>query len=544
MGKAGPAAWASLVAAALRSGQLPILALAGCAAFAAGARAQALGQLDGFDLRLNTTVRVSVGFRTEDADPALLANVNADDGDRAFRPGPISERVDVVSELTGERGDLGFDVSGQGWYDAAYNTRNADTSPATYNPVNSSYSGFAPDVRTLMGRQAELLNAYVRDSEQIGDVPVTVSIGRQTLLWGESLLFPENGIAAAQAPVDEIKSLGAPLAEARELFLPVTQAVVRVGLGDGLSVEIYDQLEWRPNRLPGVGSFFSTTDLLDQGGQRYLAVDGTPTLYRGADSVPHGIGQAGIALRETSGGLDWGIYALRADARAPVLVLDVPQYLYTLAYPRGIGVFGGSVSGYVGAANIAGEVSVHDHTPLDAAARLAGASFSGSGGGGVYDGAVTRVRPVFSPDFVSVPVARGTTLNAQTSISAELPAGRFSSGTILQAELAGNSLLAGSVPAGRTAFAVAMRGVMTLQYFHVARGVDLAVPLGVGLGVLGRSSVDASQNAGTGFLSAGVTANFHVVWQGSLSFTHFMGGAGAQPLADRDFATLSVTRSF
>jgi hypothetical protein len=56
--------------------------------------------------------------------------------------------------------------------------------------------------------------------------------------------------------------------------------------------------------------------------------------------------------------------------------------------------------------------------------------------------------------------------------------------------------------------------------------------------------LDASQNAGTGFVSLGVTATFHVVWQGAASFTHFIGSPGAQPLADRDFAELSVTRSF
>ena len=211
----------------------------------------------GFDLTLNTTVRLSLGLRTEPADASLLAPINADDGDRAFAPGPNSERLDVLSELTGERGHLGFDISAQGWYDAAYNTSSTNNSPATFNPLTSTNRGWPTDVRDLMGKQAELLNAYVRDTQTIAGIPVTVSIGRQTLLWGESLLFTGNGIAAAQAPVDEIKSLGAPLAEARELFLPVTQIVARASLGEGFSLQAYEQLEWRRDRLPGVGSFFS-----------------------------------------------------------------------------------------------------------------------------------------------------------------------------------------------------------------------------------------------------------------------------------------------
>jgi hypothetical protein len=135
-------------------------------------------------------------------------------------------------------------------------------------------------------------------------------------------------------------------------------------------------------------------------------------------------------------------------------------------------------------------------------------------------------------------------VNGQVSVDAQLPPNAFANGVILQGELAGNELLRPTVPAGRTAFALAARAVMTLQYFHVRPGLDVVVPLGFGLGLAGRSAVDASQNAGTGFVSVGVGATYHVVWQTSLSFTHFVGGSGLQPLADRDFATVSVTRSF
>ena len=195
------------------------LGLATCALIvtAGQAAAEDLGHWGGFDIHWDTTVRGSLGFRAEPANPQLLAPINADDGDRAFRPGPNSERLDVVSELTVERGSLGFDISGQGWYDLAYNKDSANNSPATFNPVTSSHVGFPGDVRTLMGRDVELLNAYVHDTVQVGGIPVTVSVGRQTLLWGESLLFPENGIAAAQAPVDEIKELSEPSAEVTSL---------------------------------------------------------------------------------------------------------------------------------------------------------------------------------------------------------------------------------------------------------------------------------------------------------------------------------------
>jgi hypothetical protein len=321
---------------------------------------------------------------------------------------------------------------------------------------------------------------------------------------------------------------------------------MRIGVGDGLSLEGYDQFEWRRDRLPGVGSLFSVNDLLDQGGERYLAASDLPTLYRSGDGVPHGIGQYGVALRGTGSELDWGVYALRADARAPVLVLDPANYRYHLDFPRGIDVFGGSLSFYAGNANIAGEISVHRNTPLDATASLSGVTAALAGGGASFYAALRPIAPVAPgpPVPAPAPIALGTTVNAQVSISAQLAPNAVSEGTTLQAEAAGNELVAGDVPAGRTGFAAALRATLTLQYFHVRPGVDVSVPVGLGLGLAGRSSVDGSQSAGAGFVSAGLGATFHVVWQGSLSFTHFVGGAGVQPLADRDFVALSVTRTF
>jgi hypothetical protein len=519
--------------------------VAACAIVATAGRVAAadLGDWGGFDIRWDTTVRGSMGFRTEPANPELLAPINADDGDRAFRPGPNSERVDVVSELTVERGTLGLDISGQGWYDAAYNMDSANNSPTTFNPFTSSNRGFPSDVRTLMGRDVELLNAYAHDTVQVGGIPVTVSIGRQTLLWGESLLFPGNGIAAAQAPVDEIKELSEPSAEAREVFLPVTQVVLRAALGSGYSLEAYDQLEWRRDRLPGVASFFSTIDILDVGGQRFLAADGLPTMFRAADDVPHGIGQFGIALRHAGGMVDWGIYALQADARSPTVIFEPGAGTYHLAFPHGIQIYGVSGSTYLGDANVAGEISVHHNTPLDVTPGLGAGSSLGSGyaGGIVYNPSLWQF-PAQSQWNTSI--VRGTTVNAQVSMQAQFAPNRFADGASLQVELAGNQLVSYATPPDRTRFALAVRAVLTPQYFQVVPGLDLSVPVGFGIGLVRRSSVDASQNAGAGFVSVGLNATYHVVWEAALSFTHFVGGPKIQPLADRDFATISLTRTF
>ncbi len=488
-------------------------------------------------LRWDTTLRTSLGVRTETQNAALLRNPNADDGDRAFNPGLISERVDVLSEADlllpdSPLGEFGLGVSADGWYDAAYHGRTANRSPATFNPVSVPNTRFPKDVQALEGDEAELLTATVHDRFMADDMPVTVRLGRQTLLWGESLFSTENGIAAGQAPVDEIKALSQPLAEAKELFLPVAQAVVTVAPRPGFSLEAYIQPEWRPNRLPGVGGFFSTSDILDVGGERLL--DGNSAFLRTADRRGDGLGQFGAALKVNAGDIDVGLYALRFDAKSPQ-VFVVPNGLmsgpvlghYGLLYPRGIGVLGASCSSFVGDSNVAGEISVRMNMPL-----------------------ASQLPPLFGAlADAALPYARGTTLHGQVSSQTTLPPRFFWQGAMLQAEVTANAVLAvtrdpADVAPGRQSTAAAFRFVFTPQYFQVLPQLDISLPVGLAYDVIGSSAVLADQTAHAGNAELGVNATWRTVWTAALTYTHFLGSPAHQALADRDFVVLAVSRTF
>jgi hypothetical protein len=488
-------------------------------------------------LRWDTTLRTSLGVRTEGQDAALLRNPNADDGDRAFTPGLMSERLDVLSEIDlllpeSPLGEVGIGASADGWYDAAYHGRTANRSPATFNPISVPNTRFPKAVRALEGDEAELLTAAVHDRFMAGDIPVTVRLGRQTLLWGESLFSTENGIAAGQAPVDGIKALSQPLAEAKELFLPVGQAVVTVAPRPGISLEAYIQPEWRPDRLPGVSSFFSTSDILDVGGERLLA--GNSAFLRTADRRGEGLGQFGAALKVSSGAVDFGLYALQFDAKSPQIFV-VPNGLasgpvlgrYGLLYPRGIGVLGASFSAFVGDSNVAGEVSVRMNMPL-----------------------VSRL-PLLSGAMVdaALPYARGTTLHGQVSSQTTLAPEFFWQGAMVQAEITANSVLAvtrdpmAAAP-GRQSSAASLRFVFTPQYFQVLPRLDVSLPVGLSYDVIGSSAVLADQTAHAGNAELGVDATWRTVWTAALTYTHFLGSPAHQALADRDFVVLAVSRTF
>jgi len=509
--------------------------------------------LDGCDVRLNTTVQTSLAARVSAANPALLANINGDDGDRAFNRGVISTRLDLLSELTIEHGDLGLDISARGFYDPQYLRRSADASQQTYNPLDGAADLHPDKVRAELGRNAELLNAFVRDRLTLDDIPITLRIGRQAVLWGESLFFANNGIAAGQAPVDAVRALSDPLAPARDIYLPVGQAWLRAELHPGVALEAYDQFEWRRDQLPGVTSYFSTDDTLDIGGQSVL-LPGGGYLSRAADSTPHGLGQFGMALRLQQDNADFGFYALRYDAKLPQPIYNYTDNSYRLIFPTCIDMVGASASTYLASSTIAGEISLRAHMPLVSGANGLSAGSSPvltTGGGYSFVGLPGAPQPP-APLYAGPPVtgfARGDTWQAQISQETQLPPARFWQGATLQSELAANDLIGvtaghGFMAQGRSHFAASLRTVFTPSYYSVRPGLDISLPIGLTYAPLGRSSIDASQNAGTGAATVSIGVTYHTVWQAALTYTRFIGGAGDQPLADRDFVTLSARRSF
>ncbi len=520
-----------------RSGPVRLLGRCGLACCLAlgltppDARGAPLGTVDGFDVRLDTTLRVSLAARVEPRNRSLLGDINADDGDRAFSPGLISERVDIASRLDLCRGDLGVELSADGWYDAAYGQADTDHSSATFNPVSVPVGEFPAETQRLLGRTVELDDAYLHDKLELAGVPVSLRIGRQTLLWGESLFFAEDGIAAGQAPVDLIKSASQPLVEANELYLPVTEAVLRVALPANLSLETYDQFEWRGDRIPGVGSYFSTSDILDAGGERVLMPNGG-SLSRMADRIPSGFGQFGVALRRNTDALDLGLYALRYDAKSPEPELGTAPGSYRLAFPAGIDLFGASASSYLDDDTVSGEVSLRQHLPLASRFQPLAPTTAGQSGGGVTSGFAT-----------------GQALQALVSYERQLRPAVFWDAAVLQAEAAATDLLAvesGSTNRlpGTTRFALALQAVFTPTYYHLARDLVLTVPVGFEIGLAGRSSIDAGRDAGTGNITLGIAATYRTVWQADLSVTHYVGGPALQPLADRDFVAASLQRTF
>lgn len=544
--------------------RLSMTALAASLGMLSSMSANAFRMDDGeLKVRWDNTVKYSAAWRVADRDSEVEStsyNPNLDDGDRNFGKGLISNRFDLLSELDVVYRNFGARVSAAAWYDTLYNRSTDHDSPFSFNAVSVRNDEFAEATEKLHGRKAEFLDAFVFGQFAPADMQLTLRAGRFTQLYGESLFFGSNGVAAAQSSPDLIKLLSVPGSQFKEILRPVGQVSAMLQISPAVSVGAYVQYEWRGARLPGAGSYFSFADFVDAGGERVilgppLVPGGGPqSLLRGEDVRPRDNGQGGAQVRFKMSDWEFGLYAARFHDRMPQFYfrpgaggVDPGSGRvgdYALVYGQDIKVYGASASTVVGDANVAGEVSIRRNMPLVAVGNVVvDPTLQGNG----------RSNPLY-------PV--GNTFHAQLSALSVLPANDLWEGASFLGELAFNRRLsvtsnASQLDPNATRDALALRFTFQPEYFQVLPGVDIQVPIGVGYGVNGRSSIN-----GIGFppeqggdFSVGVKFDYQKQWQGSLNFTHYFGSAGGivdrtgalsydQVHRDRDFIAFSIQRTF
>lgn len=492
---------------------------------------------DGFALQWDTTLRYSAGARLTPLNSVLLRNPNADDGDRDFAPGLISNRIDLASVLSLTTDEFGVLVGADGWYDTVYHARTHNNSPGTYNAVSVPNTEFPRATRDLEGQYVELGDAFVYANFPFLKWPLSVRIGRQTVLWGESAFFDQDSIAAAQAPIDYLRNMG-PQNYSNSASLPVTQVFISSQPIPDVTVAAYYQFEWRRSRLPAVGSYFSDSDVIGAGSERLL-LDNGQFMLRRVDRTPSDGSHFGISLKATLGDIDLGLYALRYASEYPYLkfsLYSAPEpdgeigEFYS-AYPGAIDLYGASISGYIGNSSIVAEVATRVNAPI----------LGGSG-----------VQQYYSLDGGETPSANyvhGKTFHAQIAAISTFGPGTFWDSANLAAQFGSTWLLdvtqnPNAIDYSREKFVSSIRAVFEPHYFEVLPNLDISLPLGIGYGLTGQSNAYFGPVSGAGDFEVGISATYRSVWKADLTFTGFAGSPSRQILADRDFILFSVERSF
>lgn len=500
--------------------------------------------------RWDNTIKYSAARRLKDPSPVLTADVNQDDGDRNFKKGLISNRVDLLSEFDLTYRNTGFRLSGAAWYDSVYNQANDNNSPFTVNSLSVGPNQFTRATKELHGRKAELLDAVVFGKAELGDMVANGRVGKHTLLYGESLFFGGNGVAAAQAPIDYIKMYTVPNTQFKEMMMPVQQVSGQLQINRQVTVGGYYQLKWVRDRIPASGSYFGAADIMDAGGESMLLGPGF-SLTRGDDVKARDSGQGGmmVRIRPENQDIEYGLYAARFHAKDPVVYMNFfGPNTYQLVYPEDIKVLGASFTTNIGKTNFAAEASMRSNMPL--ASRAGGVALFAPG----FDNRDNPAYPV------------GRTFHAQASVIGLLHASSFWQGGSFLGEIAFNRTLsvtrnAAALDPNSTRDATAMRLIFSPAYYQVIDGVDVNIPIGLGYGISGRSSAIGPSfglDRGGDF-SIGISADYRKVWKFGVSYMHFFGpedlyltpanspaptDSYKQNYKDRDFISITFQHTF
>lgn len=518
-----------------------------------------------FNMRWDNTVKYNYAHRVESQNSHFLASPNADDGDRNFDKGTVSNRLDVLSEVDViYKNKVGFRVSGSAWYDDAY--RNLDnTSSATSNHIENGAPalGLSNSAKRFhKGPSGEILDAFLFGRFELGDMPVNVKAGRHSIFWGEAILSPIHGVGYGQAPLDLRKALSVPGTEAKELLLPRNALSAQMQVNPELSLAAQYFLDWKPFRLPESGSYLGGYDMLLDGGESLIAGPGVSFL-RGKDVEPDKLGDWGLSARWSPEMLDGtiGFYYRKTSDITPQVHIAPLSGKYYLVYPGDIDVYGISLSKNIQGISVGADLSYRRNMPLmsdavvilpAALAALTPGAISALPSDGDTGGAVgSTLHGVFN---LLGSIGR-TPLFDQADWITELQWNRWVSVTQGEAVFQGRSDYNGIDKV--TKDYVGMSATFKPIWYQVFPGVDLQLPMAYSTGLSGNSAVFGGGNEHAGSYSIGIGADVYQQYKVDLSYVDFFGSyrtdaSGAVTsnrgsnalLSDRGFVSLTFKTTF
>ena len=259
----------------------------------------------GVEAKLDTQISMGSSWRVEKQDAAVLADVNADNGNKNYQQDDAFSQVFKGSnELEISYQNFGAFVRAKYWHDAAL--ENDDNLDDSNNHDLAKYSG------------AEIFDAFIYGEFEVMDMPVDVRLGKQVVSWGEStfILGSLDSINSF-----DVSAFNRPGAKIKEAVIPVNMAFANIGLTENLSVETFYQLEYRETVLDGCGTYFSYNDYIADGCTHVETDAGN--ISRNSDGLrrPDSDGQFGMAFRYISEELDteFGLYAMNIHSRNPIV---------------------------------------------------------------------------------------------------------------------------------------------------------------------------------------------------------------------------------
>lgn len=187
--------------------------------------------------------------------------VNGDDGNNNYdRYDLVAAPTKLATDITFERGDFLARARAVSYYDPV----NADLNERHFNTnYQAQYQQRPENIADNFAKGVRLYDAFVQYSTELADRAVVLSVGQQTIRWGESNLVALGAINEINPP--NANFLRIPGGEINEIFQPVPAVLLSTDVIENVTADLVYQFGFKPVEPDAAGSFFSDNDIAGDG---------------------------------------------------------------------------------------------------------------------------------------------------------------------------------------------------------------------------------------------------------------------------------------
>jgi hypothetical protein len=187
---------------------------------------------------------------------------NGDNGDLNFDKGDLVHAVvKLTTDLNFSKWDYNLFIRGVALFDANY------TDFTEFHPDTTLQAGSTElphSVERLVGMDFDILDYNIGHVFSPAGHDVSMKLGAQVLNWGESSLLALNSLNTINPP--DARRLNMPGLDLKEAFRPIGMLTLDTQIIDNVSIQTFYTYEWKPIVVDPVGSYFSQSDTLGDGG--------------------------------------------------------------------------------------------------------------------------------------------------------------------------------------------------------------------------------------------------------------------------------------
>ncbi|MES2883513.1 MAG: DUF1302 family protein [Pseudomonadota bacterium] len=188
---------------------------------------------------------------------------NGDDGNLNFDKYDIAyATAKLTSDVSFSIADFNFFTRTVGYFDGIYSSFEERHPDTTLRPLRTQY---LPDAKDRSGARFQALDYFVSKKFELGERQFNIKVGNQVLNWGESAFLLANSLNSINPP-DQAR-LRIPGFDVKELSRPVGMVLLEGDVVEGISAQAFYQYDWKHVIVDPVGSYFSVSDTLGEGGE-------------------------------------------------------------------------------------------------------------------------------------------------------------------------------------------------------------------------------------------------------------------------------------